>query len=223
MSDLLLPLIADASGYGRTDFLSLTPQQWADREMLRRYRQGPPVPGESPTSLASRCYQFLLSEHALIRSWFQEDNKLSHLMMSRTVGEQLNRPLGDGIGWDFDRAGELNPRATQFKGTIVALERSTTLYDIARRPGAYDLHLSGVARFMRGAYQTRAEGHPWIALEKREGSRILSLSGEEQCRRWVAFRVYSALLKLGTEPEWAWDASGSRTVFGPIESDARQL
>ena len=223
MSDLL-PLVADALGFAKTEFLGMTAVQWADREMLRRYRQGPPASSDRPKSVAVRCYQFLMAEHNLIRSWIQDSNQISLLMLSRTVGEQLNRPLGEGIVWDFDRGGSFNSRVLQFKGTLVALERATSLYNPHQTStGSYDLLFSGIARQLRQVYQDLAESHPWIAQEKREGGTVVSLSGADQAKRWVVYRVHHFLLSLGAEPDWSWDASGCRKVFGAIEGDARSL
>lgn len=213
-------LISDAQGNMLRDFLQKSPEQWAQEHMQRRYGAAPPQDDDSDDHFARLCYDFLLKEYKTLRGWFH-DGKLSHMMMSRVVGNHVTGCIGNGVGWDFKRDGDPEPRMLQFKGTLIAACRAAELkIQDPRIPDCGSLEIGALAKLVRAAYESRAMIHTWHTAEEGSGENKRVVSGDTVAKRWVTFRTYNFLVRYGADEDFAWGASRAQSVFGTVDNMA---
>jgi hypothetical protein len=217
-------LITDENGMMTKEFLAMKPEDWASEHMQRRYNAAPPSVGDAPGHMARVCYEHLLHEYRSVRKWFGDDGKLSPLLMSRHLAQLSDGPVGDGMGWDFTPNGDVEPRMIQFKGTLISCQRTLELRaDTQMKLDSGSLELGGIVKLVRSAYGTRAEVHTWPTQTVGKGDEAYSLSGAEVARRWVAYRTFVFLIRLGASEDWAWDSSRCRECFGPHDASRRSI
>lgn len=220
LSRSVTSLISDGQGNILRDFLQKTPEQWADEHMVRRYGAAPPRDDDSDDHFARLCYDFLVKEYKTLRGWFT-DGKLSRMMMSRAVSNHVTGCIGNGIGWDFKRDGDPEPRMLQFKGTMISACRAAELkIQDPRVADCGSLEIGGLAKLVRAAYESRAMIHTWLTVEEGSGQNKRVVSSDTIAKRWVAFRTYNFLLRYNSDPDFAWGASRAQAVFGAIDNVA---
>ena len=207
LTQSIVSLVTDGQGYATKTFLETTPTEWADAQMKVRYGHTV-LDTDGAYTFARLCYDQLVEERKSLSSWFDDSGKLNPTLQSAFMSNKLHGAIGDGIGWDFKPNGDPEHRMTIFKGTLVAASRSADLIPQERRNRG-NMQFGGLATMIRSAYTERAALHTWRGDE--------DLSGADMSRRWVAHMTFVFLLRLGAERTWAWDASRSRTVFGPVE------
>jgi hypothetical protein len=212
LSVSITALIADEQGHMSRDFMECSQRRWVEDHMLRRYNATPPLNTDAPEHPARRCAQHLEGEYTSLRRWFDAEGKLSPLLMSRHLSQCFSGPAGDGIGWDFLPGGDPDVRMLQFKGTLINCRRIMELKGRSEKLDCGSGELGGIARLVRSAYQSRAEGHLW----KPAGDQ----AAEVIAKRWVSYRTFVFLLHVGAEPDWAWGTSRCRENFGVADCQA---
>lgn len=220
----IISLITDGEGRGTTAFLTGNRDAWAERYMLERYRMAR-HPTDSATHPATLCFAKLQEEYDTMRSWFLEDGTYSQLLHSRHCTQVQSGPIGDGIGWDFTAAGELNPRMLQFKVHLISAARMLDALTPAER-AQYGLASIGTAKTLAAsAYTARAAFHRWRPYEEEgpDGKLVVKYSGADMSRRWVTFRTYQFLVGYGVPHAWAWEATKAKQCFGPTDEERRVL
>jgi len=211
-------LIATNAGVALKDFLTKTPEEWANAHMLLRYNAAPPTEHDEPGSFVHRCYDHLKAEYHQLRGWFTEpDYKLSLLLQSKFLSFQFNGPLEDGFGWDFCRDGDAEQRMIQFKSILISCQRQLRMFPPSQRVPS-NASIGGIARLVRGAYKARSDVNMWRSIERKQNDKIETVvSGEDLAKRWVAFRTMSFLVGLGLDASWSWNISGCYKVLGPVD------
>ncbi len=205
--------ITDGKNHVTTEFLAMSPEQWADKHMVLRYRQ-PALDTDGPDHFARRCWKMLCDEYAALRGWFTEEGVFSPLLHSRFLQMKLSGPIGDGIGWDFRPNGDPHPAMLQFKCQMICALRMIDLIPVDDRK-------SGNAQFatalgaIRSAHMARASIHSWRP-QPHSGKEI---PGAEMSRRWVSFQTFTYMMRAGADPNWAWQASRCLTEMGPVDED----
>lgn len=210
----LLKLISAKNGAVSPEFLATSAHDWAVRHMDLRYSAAPPAqePREGPDHPAWRCYNLLLAENAILRSWVTAEGIVSPLLMARSVGQLTTLPIGDGFGWDFKPDGTPDLRMLQFKSTLIGCRRMAAIR--VTDPNKLDvgsIEVGGHSKLVRGAYQARASMMTWQAKGQ--------VTGAELARRWVAFRVFVFLIRCGMEETLAWASARCRDAFGEMEGE----
>ncbi len=207
-------LITDGSGSATSEFLVSTPEHWAATQMSLRYGHMLLL-SDGPTHIASLCYQYLLDEHKALKGWFQSDNKFSALLSSRFLTTYFNKPLGDGIGWDFKASGEPESLMVSFKSQLLSAQRAVESIPLEVRTSD-NMILGGIRTMVRSAYTSRAKMHSWrprSQIEKKE------YSGTEMSVRWVAIQSFVFLIRAGINPSWAWESSKCKGLLGPFDEE----
>jgi hypothetical protein len=211
-------IITDGCGFATKEFLSTTAERWADEHLALRYRQTH-LASDGVDHFSHLCWQYLCEEYKALRSWFQDDGKISLLLQSKFLTTRLTGPLGNGIGWDFKPNGDPEPRMLLFKGTLISAQRSAELLPKESRNSG-NMQVGGIVKIVRSAFTARAEVHSWRAnTVVEEGKEKVLYSGADMSRRWVSFRTYTFLVNVGADPVWAWEASRCKALFGPIDED----
>jgi len=211
-------LITDGKGFATKEFLVISLEQWANTQMGQRYGQTH-LETDDNTNFATLCWRYLKEEYRALRSWFQDDGKLSPLLQSKFLSTKLSGPLGNGIGWDFKPNGDPEPRMLQFKGTLISARRSAELIPQENRNSG-NMQFGGIVKIVRSAYTARSELHSWRpVILVNEGKEKVQYSGADMSRRWVSFRTYTFLIDVGADPVWAWEASRCRALFGPVDEE----
>lgn len=197
-----------------TEFLAMTPDEWATRQFLARY-QVDILPTEIGRHFARRCWEYLTEEYSALRAWFTDDGSLSTMLASRFLDLRLTGPIEDGIGWDFTKNGEPNIQIIQFKAqTIMGLRMLNLVPDVDRNSGNPQFAIC--FNLLKTAYTARAAAHRWRPT-------LTGISGADLSRRWVAWKVFNHMLVTGCDPDWAWQASKCLSEFGPTDEDRRAL
>jgi hypothetical protein len=209
----ILSLVTDGLGHATTDFLTLSPAEWADRQMALRYSQSK-LPGDEPGDFPYLCWDHLAQEYLAIRTWFDAGGKLNPMLQSASMSNRLSGPIGDGIGWDWKTSGDPDVRMMLFKGPLIAAWRAGSMIP-KRDRNSGNMQLGGLATIVRGAYTERAKIHRWSDTASEDGA----IKGDLMSRRWVAFRTYTFLMNLCADPKWSWEVSKCKSVFGPIEEE----
>lgn len=217
MDRTILALITDGSGRISREFTMAAPEAWATEQMRHRYSQIAPRKGDSRTGTAALCFDYLVSEYKVMRTWFDSEGKLSPLLQSKTLSRVQPNKLGNGIGWDWRASGDLHTEMVQFKSTLIAAERAASIVRGQSNDGNAELLLSGVARMIRAAYQIRADAHVWRAADRKDETGKV-YDGGTLAARWVAFQTFNSLRALGGSAEWSWNTSQCNTVFGPTDA-----
>jgi hypothetical protein len=209
----ILSLITDGDGKAKTDFLLLTPAQWADQQMLVRYSMGK-MATDSEDYFPYRCWETLCKEYLALRTWFSPDGTLQPLLQSAAITNRLSGPLGDGIGWDFKTNGDPDLRMTSFKTTLIAACRAAEGLPAADRNSGNG-QFGGLAMTIRNAYTERASIHRWVGVEDGD----VKFTGADMSRRWAAHMTFTFIIRLGADRKWAWEASKCKTIFGPVDEE----
>lgn len=218
LSRSITSLITDGRGYATQEFLAISPDKWADTQMGLRYGQTK-LETDPIDHFTTLCWDYLRSEYRALRSWFQDDGKLSPLLQSKFLATKLSGPLGNGIGWDFKPNGDPEPRMLLFKGTLISAQRSAELLPKESRNSG-NMQFGGIVKIVRSAFTSRAELHSWRAQTTlADGTDKVQYSGADMSRRWVSFRTYTFLVNVGADPVWAWEASRCKALFGPIDEE----
>lgn len=210
----ILGLISEQN-HATVAFLTATAEQWADAQMLLRYRI-PTGPTDPADHFAKRCWEKLKEEYRVLRTWFLEDGSFSPLLHSRFMSTLNSGPIGDGIGWDYGKGGEIDQGMLRFKCAVLAATRAAEAIRPEDRDAVGTPLLGSAMRMIRSAYYERAAMHRWRPFM--QGGKQL-FSGTEMSDRWVAFRTYSFLLRFGAEHAWAWETSKAKAVFGPTDEE----
>jgi hypothetical protein len=217
-ANTLQALIADVEGNARIDFMTSTPENWADLNMARRYSTQR-LETDDSNSFPALCWNKLCDEYLLLRNWFTPDGKLSLTLNSASVQHNVTGPIGDGMCFDFRADGVINPRILYYKSVLIAASRAASLLSPSDRHSG-NAQFGGLIKFISGAYTSRAEVHRWLTV---------NLNGivyppSEMSRRWVAMQTYSFMLRLGADNrKWAWEASRCLSVFGPFDDNDSAL
>lgn len=211
-------LITDDTGHATQDFLSCTPERWADIQMANRYGQMC-LSTDGDNHFARLCWQYLCEEYKSLRAWFTVEGRLSSVLQSKFLMSRLSGPVGDGIDWDFKPNGDPEPRMLQFKGTLIAAQRAAELIPAEGRNSG-NMQFGGLVKIIRSAYSARAEIHSWRPVS---GEGDVKYSGTDMSRRWVSHRTNILLTRLGAPPGWSWEASRCRALFGPIDEERMTL
>lgn len=207
----ILQLIAK-DGVALTDFLTTTPELWADKQMQLRYGTAR-LESDDLNSFPMQCWKLLCDEYSMLRTWFTDDGKLNITLQSASIQNRLTGPIGDGVGWDFKTNGDSEHRMTYFKGVLIAATRAAALLPPNDRNNG-NAQFGGLLRFVNGAYNMRAEVHRWRTIEM--GGVVYSPT--DMSRRWVAMQTYTFVMRLGADNrKWAWEASKCIGVFGPFD------
>lgn len=217
LSRSITSLIADEHNMILKEFLGVSDTEWAVKHMQLRYGAAPPLDTDSPDHPARLCYQHLLYEYNALRKWFDNEGRLSPLIMNRYLARNTVGPIRDGIGWDFQMSGDPDPRMLQFKGTLISCRRSAELKPQGQKLDCGSAELGSLSRLVRSAYSARAEIHTWNMITEGKGDAKRIVDGAVLSRRWVAFRTYNFLIRFGAEDEWAWQVAKCRDVFGDID------
>lgn len=217
LSRSITSLIADEQGMILKDFLGTSTKDWAVTHMQLRYGAAPPLASDPADHPARLCYQHLLTEYDSLRKWFDNEGKLSPLIMSRYLSRNQVGPIRDGIGWDFQMNGDPEPRMLQFKGTLIACRRSAELKPVGQKLDCGSAEMGSLAKLVRSAYAARAEVHTWGTLSEGKGDDKRMVPGADLSRRWVAWRTYNFLIRFGAEDDWAWQIAKCRDVFGEVD------
>lgn len=207
-------LITDGSGSATTEFLLMTPEQWAQNQMIIRYGQMH-LPTDGPLHIASLCCQYLKDEYRALKGWFQNDNRFSELLSSRFLSVQMNKPLGDGIGWDFKFSGEPEYLMISFKSQLIVAQRAIECIQ-PEELNSSNMVLGGIRTLVRAAFTSRAKLHSWrpqIVIEKKD------YSGIDIKNRWISLRSFVFLVKAGIDPSWAWESSKCKGLLGPFDEE----
>lgn len=224
LSKSITSLITDNEERISRDFLSYSPVRWAEEHMRRRYSATPPESTDPPDHPAVLCYQHLLAEHTAVKGWFDDEGRLSPLLMSKHLARAYSGSISNGVGWDFYPNGEPNAHMLQFKGTLISCRRALELRAVkGSKLDCGSLEIGGIAKLVRSAYAARAEIHTWQPQVEGRGENKRTVTGAELARRWVSFRSFCFLLSGGAEPEWAWGVSKAQDVFGRIDMPAGTL
>ncbi len=221
ISKPITQLISDADGSALQTFLTASAESWAADHFGRRYSQALPTPEElaSPTSIAARCYQALLDEFHVIRGWFTPEGKLSRLQMAPFLASLRNKPVADGLAWDFAASGDALPLMQQFKGQLIFCQRAAA--DVAYSDRTqHNLQFAGLMRLVRAAYGNRADLHNWRPrIKRKEGRDVVEFTGAELSRRWVAFRSYTFMIQAGCDPYTSWLSCKCHDIFGHVDEE----
>lgn len=211
----ILSLITDGAGKAKTDFLLLTPAQWADQQMLVRYSMSK-LPTDTEDYFPYRCWEHLCKEYLALRAWFAPDSTLNPLLQQASITNRLSGPLGDGIGWDFKTNGDPELRMTSFKTMLIAACRAAEGLPAGDRNSGNG-QFGSLALTIRNAFTERAAMHRWVGVDTED----LKLTGADMSRRWAAHMTFTFLIRLGADRRWAWDVSKCKTILGPVD-DERQ-
>lgn len=206
-------LISNEEGYILPSFAATTPEQWAEQQMMARYNQVINAK-DAEGSFPRLCYEKLKEEREALSTWFDDKGKLSPTLQTIFMTNRLSGPIDDGLGWDFTPDGSPEYRMLVFKGTLLAVWRSAHLMPLKDRHGG-SMQFGGLATLSKSAYAERARLHNWRGYRPDNDNR--SFNGEEMGLRWAAYRSFLFLLSLGTNPRWAWEASGAFKCFGPVD------
>jgi hypothetical protein len=241
----IISLITDGEGFATKDFLTCSPAEWADAQMIGRYSQAR-LPGDAAGEFPYQCWEHLCEEYLSMRRWFDTAGKLNPMMQNAALVNRLSGPIGDGIGWDFKTNGDPELRMCLFKGQLIAATRAISMIPAGERTAGRP-QMGGLATIVRSAYGERMQLHRWSGtadpnfswddalsllqrgrtreLEEKIKTRLDSvgdsngLGGQELGRRWVANMSYTFLIRLGAERKWAWDVSKCKVVFGPTDEE----
>lgn len=195
----------------------MTPDQWAISQMAARYGHTL-LPSDGVGHIATLCYEYLKEEHKVIRGWFQDDNKFSELLSSRFLNIYFNRPLGDGIGWDFKMSGEPEHLMVSFKAQLIAAQRALESIPVQEFNTGNPI-IGGIRTMIRAAYTSRAKMHSWKPKSVIKGKEYFS---QDLSYRWVSVRTFVFLVKGGVDPIWAWECSKCEGSFGPFDEERSQ-
>lgn len=218
LTQSITSLITDGRDYATQEFLSTTPDQWANKHMAERYGQTCLIK-DGYNHFAMLCWDHLKEEYRSLRSWFTDEGKLSPLLQSKFVSMKLSGPVGLGIGWDFKPNGDAEPRMLQFKGTLISAIRAAEIIPPESKNSGSS-YFGGIAKIIRAGYTARAEIHSWRShMEIIENKETVKYSGADLSRRWVAFRTFTMLVQIGAESNWAWEASRAKALFGCIDEE----
>jgi len=205
----VLSLVSDGQGHIDAGFAATSPEEWAHAQMRLRYGHAL-LDEDDAYSFPRQCFDSLVAERKALSSWFDDCGRLSPLLQSAFLLNRFSGPVGDGIGWDFRPNGDPEPRMLLFKGTLIAVTRSSALIPAEQRNRG-NMQFGGLATMVRSAYTERAALHTW------RGDDTSGIDPADMSRRWVSHMTYTFLLRIGAEREWAWDASKCRKVFGPVD------
>lgn len=208
----VVALITDGQGNALTDFLTCTPEQWADRHMPIRYSTAR-LETDDTNSFPAQCWRQLCDEYQMLRSWFTADGKLNITLQGASAQNRLTGPIGDGLGSDFKTNGDPENRMIYFKSVLIAATRAAALLPPSDRHSG-NAQFGGLVKFINGAYSMRAEVHRWRTIKIGD----VTYSPSDMSRRWVAMQTYSFMLRLGADNrKWAWEASKCLSIFGPFD------
>lgn len=207
-------LITDGSGAATNEFLTTLPEHWASTQMGVRYGQIY-TPLDGPNHPATLCYKYLLDEYRALKGWFQNDNKFSALLSSRFLQNYMNRPLGDGIGWDFKTSGDPEPLMVSFKTQLISAHRAIEAMPSSERFDSGNMAFGGIRTLVRAAYTTRARMHSW----RSRATDNKDYTGIEIQSRWISIQTFVFLIRAGIDPSWAWDSSKCKGLFGPFDEE----
>lgn len=206
-------LIATTDGTIKPEFASVTPEAWAQQQMLARYNQIV-TDQDGPNDFPQQCFEKLLEERSALSTWFDDAGHLSPTLQSVFMMNRLSGPIEDGLGWDFRPDGSPEPRMLVFKGTLMAVWRSSQLIQPKDRTGG-NMQFGGLATLVKSAYTERARLHSWRNYDPTNDSR--RFTGAEMSQRWVAYRSFLFLLRIGASDRWAWEISGCHKLCGPVD------
>jgi hypothetical protein len=221
ISKPIAQLISDPDGTALQTFLTASPESWAAEHFGRRYGQALPTEEElqNASSVAARCYRALLEEFTVLRGWFTPEGTLSPLQMAPFLASLRNKPVADGLGWDFTASGEAQLLMQQFKGQLIFCQRAALDVPLHSRT-QHNLQFAGLMRLVRSAYGNRADLHSWRPrLKRKDGREVVELTGAELSRRWVAFRSYTFMIQVGCDPHTSWLSCKCHDVFGHVDED----
>jgi hypothetical protein len=193
--------LISVDGVATAGFLTTNAAAWAVQQMRDRYKAAS-LDADASKGFPAACMAHLREEYRVLRGWFNEAGVFQPLLHSAFLNRKTAGPLGDGISWDFDDAGELDGRMLLFKGTLIATSRAAALVPVDQR-GRGNMQFGGIASMIRSAYTTRAQMHNWTSAEI--------------ARRWIAKRTFFALMELGADPEWSWDTARCPKAFGATD------